>query len=145
MLIAHIDGACEPVNPGGTASYGVVVYRDNYQNLLYTTHGTVGTGALMSNNVGEYSALLAFLNWLAKQPDRLEKVEVRADSQLVIRQMTKVYRVKGGLYFDYYRQCISLMDMHIFWPRITFIWIPREQNTLADQLSKTALTEKGRL
>jgi len=24
-LIAFIDGACEPVNPGGTASYGVVV------------------------------------------------------------------------------------------------------------------------
>ncbi len=24
-LIAFFDGACEPVNPGGTASYGVVV------------------------------------------------------------------------------------------------------------------------
>jgi len=28
MLIAYCDGLCEPYNPGGTATYGWVLYRD---------------------------------------------------------------------------------------------------------------------
>lgn len=26
--IAYFDGACEPVNPGGTASYGAAIYEN---------------------------------------------------------------------------------------------------------------------
>jgi len=29
MIKAYFDGCCEPVNPGGTASYGVAIFRDN--------------------------------------------------------------------------------------------------------------------
>lgn len=60
-FIAFIDGACEPVNPGGTASYGVVVKSDGV--TIFTDSAVVGSGLAISNNVAEYSGLLAFLKW----------------------------------------------------------------------------------
>jgi len=28
VIVVYVDGLCEPVNPGGVACYGYVVYRD---------------------------------------------------------------------------------------------------------------------
>ena len=39
--LAWFDGACEPVNPGGTASFGVVV-KDDEGTVLLKEHGLVG-------------------------------------------------------------------------------------------------------
>jgi ribonuclease HI len=64
VLVVYIDGACKPVNPGGTASYGLVVKFHQTGEVLYQEAKIVGSGPFMSNNVAEYSALLAFLKWL---------------------------------------------------------------------------------
>ena len=29
MIVVHIDGLCEPVNPGGTATFGYVIRNDS--------------------------------------------------------------------------------------------------------------------
>ena len=51
MLSAYVDGCCAPISPGGTASYGVVVFKDSEK--VWQGSGIVGSGDKMSNNVAE--------------------------------------------------------------------------------------------
>ncbi len=60
LMVVNIDGLCEPVNPGGIATYGYVI-RDESGSLIAKKSGVVGKGAGMSNNVAEYAALCLFL------------------------------------------------------------------------------------
>ncbi len=69
MIICFIDGCCEPCNPGGIASYGVVVLRDGL--LIHEASRLFmpipGKEKETSNNVAEYSALRYLLKWLISQ------------------------------------------------------------------------------
>ena len=150
MLKAYIDGACEPVNPGGTASYGVIVYRHALGGedgstpgfeLVWRFYGVVGSGPEMSNNVGEYSALLALLRWYGTA-EAEETLWVCSDSQLVVNQMIGRFKVRKGLYGPYYKKVQALLG-DLVPLRVYFKWIPREENRLADELSKQALKEAG--
>jgi Ribonuclease HI len=86
------DGACEPVNPGGIGAYGFVVYEGNRE--VYGEGGVVCVGgALCTNNVAEYTALIKAMEWALAAGAR--EVEVYGDSQLVVRQMLGVYQVRA--------------------------------------------------
>ncbi len=100
-LIAFIDGACEPVNPGGTASYGVVAKSNGV--TVFTDSAVVGSGPKMSNNVAEYSGLIAFLEWYIQHAHN-GKATVYSDSSLLINQMTSYWRARRGLYRPFYRR-----------------------------------------
>jgi len=146
MLEVYIDGAAEP-NPGGTASYGVVVLRPggwyaNQHETIWEDYGIIGSGPKMSNNLAEYCALLKFLEWFDKQP--VENVIVYSDSKLLVNQMNYEWEIRRGLYKQYALQCISWMVRNAdFWKgRIKFEWIPREEN-IADELTVKALNEVG--
>src|SRR5690348_637142 len=67
MYIAYFDGACEPVNPGGTASYGAVIFRDckRIWECSEIYNSGPGNERNTSNNVAEYAALIAVLEWFA--------------------------------------------------------------------------------
>lgn len=43
MIVANIDGLCEPVNPGGIATYGYVI-RDEAGIVIARKSGIVGKG-----------------------------------------------------------------------------------------------------
>lgn len=120
MLKVWIDGACEPVNPNGTASYGVVVQRDNEIILKFSR--VVGSGEGMSNNVAEYSALLAFLGWYTTNANREEAI-VHSDSQLVVNQMNGNWKARAGLYWSYYNTAKNIMKSPEY-SNISFKWIP---------------------
>lgn len=139
MIEVFIDGACEPVNPKGTASYGLVIKKEG-QYILKGYH-IVGSGEGMSNNVAEYSALLACLKWFQTQKDIKDEIVIKGDSQLVIKQMSGEWGSNGGLYQDVYKQCLELVNKLNL--NIRFEWIPREQNIEADELSKLALIKNG--
>lgn len=134
-LEAWIDGACEPFNPGGTASYAVVVKR-KFTTILRRA-GIVGSGRGMSSNVAEYSGLIALLAWY-KDQGLSESMTVYSDSKLLVNQMTGYWRAKRGLYHRYYQEALSLLK-EIGYKRFRFIWIPREENIEADELSKELL------
>lgn len=135
MLKVYIDGACEPFNPGGTASYGVIVYRDKEQ--IFSASEILGEGPLMSNNVAEYAALIAFLKWFNGIDP--EPVTIFSDSMMLVKQMGGEWQARGGLYLDSYQEAKKLSA---FKP-ITFVWIPREQNIHADDLSTRVLIDAG--
>lgn len=152
MLEVYIDGACEPVNPGGTASYGVVVLKaldekkqiptDWNPDVVWTDYGIVGSGPKMSNNVSEYCALLKFLEWLDIRP--VEDVTIYSDSRLVVNQMAGNWIIRKGLYKPYAEDCLNwlIQNADMWSSRIKFEWIPREEN-IADELTVKALNEVG--
>lgn len=151
MLEAYIDGSCEPRNPGGTASWGVLVRRLIYDRELpvvnsvrvaWESYGITGSGPGMSNNVGEYSALLALLKWFITRTP--EKLQVLSDSQLVVNQMQGKWKVNSDkLFYPYYVSVTRLLAVNFpYIPFIKYRWILREQN-LADTLSVKALEEVG--
>ena len=83
---SYIDGLCEPVNPGGFATYGLVVYDRNMVKV-HEEFKFVGKGDEMSNNVAEYSGLVALLEYLI-QNDIQGNISVKLDSKLVVGQLT---------------------------------------------------------
>jgi len=137
-----IDGACEPVNPGGTATYGVVVKHQG--KVLFSDSKVIGEGPAMSNNVAEYSGLIAFLEWyipLKAGFNTKQRPVIYSDSRLLIKQMSKEWRARKGLYLPYYNRARNLIRQNNL--DLSFWWVPREQNEEADTLSKEALVKAG--
>ena len=135
MLEVWIDGACEPINPGGIASYGLVVKKET--SYLYKESKIEGSGKDYSNNVSEYCALLAFINWYSKNIKDNEIATIYSDSQLVVNQMSGRWKIKEGLYKPF--AVIAKTEINKKGYRFMFKWIPREKNTEADKLSKEAI------
>ena len=91
-----------------------------------------------TNNIAEWSALIEGLK-LAKAHGCRE-LEVRGDSQLIIRQITGRYKVKSEnlipLYDEAKRLCRNFEE-------ISFKWVQREKNADTDALSNWALDGNG--
>ena len=132
-----IDGACEPKNPGGTASWGAYF---TYAGVPLEDWGIVGSGEGMSNNVAEYAALIEALNIAKSRYGAAIHLMVYGDSQLVINQMNREWEIGRAMYTEYAQRALHLA---LQFQKLTFTWIPRERNTFADALSKRALAEKG--
>lgn len=137
---AFFDGCCEPVNPGGHAAFGAVVLIDGEK--VFEASEYVGHGPKMSNNVAEYSGCIAVLKHLIEREDFNEKnqpVLIRGDSKLVVMQLTKRWRVKRGLYVPFYHEAANLFAQ---FGVARLEWIPRDENSIADELSKRVLKER---
>ena len=134
------DGAVEPINPGGTGSFGAVIRR---QGRVIFSKGAIirDWPGVMTNNVAEYYGLLKILEALESlHPDG--KVIIRGDSQLVICQMNRRWRIGKGHYAPLAR---AARDFHSRMKnsRIFYEWVPRERNEEADILSKQCLMQAG--
>src|SRR5215813_1284223 len=96
--IAYFDGACEPVNPGGTAAYGAIILQEGHHiwecsELVYPEQGKDHE---TSNNVAEYCDLIAVLEHLLSLGAQQEPIMVYGDSQFVIQQMFGRWNIKAG-------------------------------------------------
>ena len=134
MIVVHIDGLCGPVNPGGKATFGYVI-RDDSGSILTSKSGVVGKGPAMSNSVAEYAALCEALEFLLKKNRENSSIEVRGDSALVMNQMSDKWKFRKGLYREKYQEAVRLRAQ---FTDLRFIWIPREENEEADELSREA-------
>ena len=92
---------------------------------------SIGKG---TNNIAEWSALIEGLK-LAKAHGCRE-LEVRGDSQLIIRQITGRYKVKSENLIPLYEEAIKLCRN---FEKISFKWVQREKNADTDALSNSAL------
>jgi ribonuclease HI len=88
----------------------------------------------------EYLGAIAILDILEKLGMQQEPITIRGDSKLVIKQMNKEWRIKEGAYVPYAKRCLA---KSLRFPKIRFEWIPREENGLADELSKGELRKVG--
>ena len=71
---------------------------------------------------------------LAEEGFVYDEIEVLGDSMLVIKQMSNEWRAKGGMYFSEYQRAVKLRDQ---FKNISFRWIRRDENSEADQLSRS--------
>ena len=132
MVHVNCDGSIIG-NPGGHGYTGWVV-RDHDGQVLYKRSDDLGVHPKMSNNVAEYGAVLAALNWLVREGMTDQEVEIRTDSQLIVRQLCDVYQCHQ----EHLRRLREACWMQAKkFPKVTYIWIPREQNGEADELSKS--------
>lgn len=136
LIEVWYDGACEPVNPGGHGGGGYIVKRLNkeiHRGMIY-----LPAGPEISNNVAEYSGIREALKWLLKEELNQEPVLVRGDNMMSVMQMAGKWKAKRGRYIPLYLECRELAKK---FRNLTFMWIPREQNGEADEISKTALKD----
>jgi len=134
MIEMWFDGACEPKNPGGYGAYGVYI---SCNNVEYFKEGKcVGHGKDISNNVAEYSGFIRGLEYLL--PRKKEHIHVRGDSMLVIQQMQGKWRMKKGIYLPLAHKALELVEQ---FSKLSFEWIPREENDICDGLGKDILRQ----
>lgn len=131
MITVYFDGLCYPKNPCGVAAYGYLIYRDG--ELIHRGFRAVGEGRGMTNNVAEYEGLKAASMWLQDNEIK-EKILIKGDSQLVMKQMKGEWQVNSTTskkYVPEIKRLLQGMD-------VTFQWVPREKNEEADKLSRVA-------
>ena len=136
----YFDGACEPINPGGIATFGFVIYKGG--EILKTEKGLACEpfSSYASNNVAEYTAMIKALEFVVKNGlcGESTHITVKGDSQLTIRQMNGIYAVRAPRIIPLFKRAKELTKKI---KNIRFVWVPREQNTVADDLSHQAYTE----
>ena len=130
MVVAYIDGGARG-NPG-PAGYGVSIQSTD-GTILEELHGGLG---IATNNIAEYNGLLAALQWAVDHDVR--RVHIRADSELLVRQMRGEYRVKNpGLQPLYVRARLLAAQLD----DVKFEHVGREFNQEADRLSNVGMDE----
>lgn len=132
MYVIQTDGGARG-NPG-PAAIGVFITQDGKE--LIKMGKTIGVS---TNNVAEYSALLtAWQLLLAKvKPEDRGEVNVKMDSELVVKQMKGEYRIKDP---SLQRFAIQIKSLEREWGRgVLYQHVPRNQNTICDELVNVAL------
>jgi probable phosphoglycerate mutase len=132
MIVAYIDGGARG-NPG-PAGYGVRIEQED-GTLIEELSGSIGVA---TNNVAEYRALLAALEWAKARGHH--QLTVRSDSLLLVQQMRGIYKVKNaGLQPLHGRASILAHEIG----RVAYEHVRRESNAHADRLANAAMDQKG--
>src|SRR3989338_10680126 len=130
-ILIYTDGGAR--NNPGPAGVGVVI-QDGAKSIELKKY--IGE---QTNNFAEYEALILALTEAKKRGLAEREIEVRMDSELIVRQITNEYQVKEETLWPQYIKVHNLLVAHF--PHITFVHIPRAQNAEADRLVNEAIDE----
>jgi ribonuclease HI len=126
---AWFDGGARG-NPGD-AAFGVVV---EHAGSTAEIGGFLGR---TTNNVAEYTGLLAALSWA--QREGIQELELFSDSELVVKQVAGAYKVKAAHLVPLFLKVLALRRAI---PRCTLRHVPRAENARADRLVNRAIDER---
>ncbi len=132
VYVANIDGASRG-NPG-PAAYAVVM-RDPNGKVILELGKRFGRD---TNNVAEYYALLAALDYAAGSG--IKALRIRSDSELLVRQMQGRYKVKSLDLKPLHERAMKLTRQLTYF---TIEHVRRELNRDADALANAALDAGG--
>ncbi len=128
--VLYCDGASRG-NPGEAGAGALLIDEKGHEISLTRYLGK------KTNNQAEYEALLLGLEELKKRG--AVEVEVKADSELLVRQLNGQYRVKHEGLVPLYKQAKDVLNS---FAKVKIRHIPREQNKKADRLSNEAIDLK---
>ena len=131
-LLIFSDGAARG-NPGPSGA-GAVITDSTGRAVLARLGRFLGH---QTNNVAEYQGLLLGLRHALELGAR--DIEVRADSQLMIRQLGGQYAVKHAGLKPLHAEALRLLRG---FEKFSLKHIPREENGLADEMSNRAIDEE---
>jgi ribonuclease HI len=130
----YCDGASRG-NPG-QAGAGVLL-KDAAGDIRLQAGKYLGR---VTNNVAEYQALLLGLQKARELG--VKKIQVFADSELMVRQLKGQYRVKAPHLLPLYEAAQqALKEFETF----AISHVPRELNSLADRLANQAIDQKDQM
>jgi ribonuclease HI len=130
-LVAHTDGGARG-NPG-PAGYGVVIH-DSSGGKVAALSQYLGR---QTNNFAEYQALIAALKYAVEHGPKA--LQVVSDSELMVRQIRGIYKVKDPTLRDLHARASELISQ-LEWFRIEHVL--RGHNREADELANQAM-DKG--
>jgi ribonuclease HI len=129
LIEVYIDGASAG-NPGPSGA-GIYIKGNGIMERYSIPLG------IMSNHEAEYYSLIKALEICVKK--QFSIVSFRTDSQLVDRAMEKEY-VKNKQYIPLLERALELSKkLDLFFIK----WIPSGQNTIADELARTAIRQNN--
>jgi len=128
--LVYSDGASRG-NPG-PAAIGAVIF-DPEGREVYRLARRLGTA---TNNEAEYRAAIAALE--AALALGASRVDLRMDSELVVRQMSGRYRVRNPRLARLYARMLALRQR---FEEVVVRHVPRGENQLADALANQALLQ----
>lgn len=123
----YCDGASRG-NPGPSA-YGYAIIKDG--EIIAQQSGCLGA---TTNNVAEYEGLVRGLSHCLKLG--VKNLIVKSDSELLVRQLNGLYRVKSPKLILLYQTAQDLLKQLV---TVNLIHIPRNENKLSDSLANQAL------
>lgn len=126
--IIQVDGAARG-NPGPAATAAII--KDKHGKTITTISRRIGTS---TNNQAEYRAIILGLEEAIALGTK--SVEVRSDSELVVRQICNRYRVRSLTLLPLYQQVKQLESSLV---GFAINHIPREQNNEANSLANKTL------
>ncbi|HQD36385.1 MAG TPA: ribonuclease HI family protein [Thermodesulfovibrio thiophilus] len=121
----YCDGASRG-NPGD-AGIGCLIILDNKKIEISEYIGKT------TNNVAEYTALIRGLEEALKE--RAEEIEIISDSELLVRQINGIYKVKNTKLIPLYERVKELLNK---FKKYQIFHVYRENNFIADSLAKEA-------
>ena len=128
-FIVEADGGSRG-NPG-VAAGGAVVFDGATGEVLAEVGIYVGHA---TNNVAEYNGMIAGIQ-RAFELNSAASIHVRMDSKLVVEQMTGRWKIKHPDMAVLASEARALIGAR----NVTFEWIPREKNALADAAANKAM------
>ncbi len=141
IIHAFTDGASRG-NPGH-GGIGVIL-KDETGTVILEEKKYLGT---VTNNVAEYSALLACLEKVQtllaeKKGFTCSKLVVHSDSELMVRQLNGVYKIKDRALKKFFAHVQDALRSARF--EFSIKHIPRERNREADALANESIDEQLR-
>jgi ribonuclease HI len=133
-VIVYTDGAARG-NPG-PAGAGVCI-RDPRGKLIVECADYIGEA---TNNVAEYRALILGLEEARRLGAAV--IEMRADSELVVRQMLGEYRVRNEALQELHARAKELQRT---FEHVEYVHVRREDNRDADRLANRAVDGRRRV
>jgi ribonuclease HI len=128
--VVNVDGGSRG-NPGPAGIAAVAT--DSAGKVLAERAETIGEA---TNNVAEYRALVAALDWARRHGHR--QLHVRSDSLLLVQQMLGNYKVRNpGLQPLHARARMLAHEVGT----VTYEHVARERNEHADRLANTAMDD----
>lgn len=129
----YFDGACRG-NPSNRLGLGFVIFQKN-TTVLHEFKKAVDIES-GTNNIAEYMALIEGLKYIVDE--KIDYVDIYGDSDLIIKQVLGVYKVKA-LHLKVYHDVVKDLLEKI--PKVNFQHVPRNENSHADKLANEALDE----
>ena len=133
--IVYIDGGSRG-NPGPSAFACV------FPELSKEYSEYIGA---VTNNVAEYSGLIFALKkakaLFGKDKAKRMELEIRSDSELLVKQMKGEYKIKEE---GIQKLFLQAWNLKIDFAKVNFVAVPREQNKQADRLLNETLDNQGR-
>jgi ribonuclease HI len=130
-VIIYTDGGAR--NNPGPAGAGALIVDGKKKIELKKFLGN------QTNNWAEYEAVILALTEAKKRKLEKHEIEVRADSLLVVEQLSGNWKIKEPALKMQYAKVKAMVVA--YFPRIHFVHVPREENKEADRLVNEAIDE----